>query len=182
VSKNHPVSYSSDRTDTNGLEQFFDDKVTSDSSNSSHKRTLEVSISEAARLLDISERTVWRKINSGKLKSKTKDNKRLVKVPVFAVTSNVSDSHTTVCDIHTDTNATVDLNTLLRDLQGANYRIGYLESENKRYSEQVKLLPDLQTKAYKAASQEDTITALTEELTRFKKSWWYRLYAFVNRL
>ncbi len=174
-------SLESNSTVIDGMEELFSVTESHATPDSSHKKTLEVSISQAAKILDISERTVWRKINKGELKSRTRGTKRLVKVPVFEpFTSTDSDCHTTLSDKPQNATAVIDLNNLLSDLQGANYRIGYLESENKRYGEQVRLLPDLEAKAARVKDQEETITQLSSELTALKATWWYRLYAFVS--
>lgn len=160
------------------MEKLFHDTLTPATNDSSHRKTLDVSISHAARLLGISERTVWRKIDRGELKSKTKGNKRLVKVPVFEPTSTNTDGHTTISDTPPNANAVVDLNVLLHELQGANYRIGYLESENKRYEEQVKLLPDFQAQAAKTSILECRSKELEAELAQLKGSWWYRVWCW----
>lgn len=170
---------SSDCTDTTGMEKLFRDTLTPATNDSSHRKTLDVPISQAAKILGISERTVWRKIDRGELKSKTKGNKRVVKVPVFEPTTSISsDGHTTINDTPPNANAVVDLNVLLHELQGANYRIGYLEAENKRYEEQVKLLPDFQAQAAKTSVQEARAKELEAELERIKAHWWYRFWSW----
>lgn len=175
MSNPNPKSIPSDRSDTEGMDKLFRDTLTPDTTDSSHRKTLDVPISQAAKILGISERTVWRKIDRGELKSKTKGNKRVVKVPVFEPTTSISsDGHTTISDTPPNANAVVDLNVLLHELQGANYRIGYLESENKRYEEQVKLLPDFQAQAAKASVQEARVKELEAQLERIKANWWYR--------
>jgi len=160
------------------MEKLFLDTLTPATADTSHRKTLDVPISQAAKLLGISERTVWRKIDRGELKSKTKGNKRVVKVPVFEPTSTNTDGHTTIQDTPPNANAVVDLNVLLHELQGANYRIGYLESENKRYEEQVKLLPDFQAQAAKTSLQEARAKELEAELERIKAHWWYRFWVW----
>lgn len=167
-----------DRIDTSGMEKLFLDTLTPATADTSQRKTLEVPISQAAKLLGISERTVWRKIDRGELKSKTKGNKRVVKVPVFEPTSTNSDGHTTIQDTPPNANAVVDLNVLLRELQGANYRIGYLESENRRYEEQVKLLPDFQAQAAKTSAHEAKAKELEAELKLIKTHWWYRFWSW----
>lgn len=181
VSNLTPKSILSDRADTEGMDQLFRGTLTPATNDSSHRRTLDVPISQAAKILGISERTVWRKIDRGELKSKSKGNKRLVRVPVFEPTTSISsDGHTTMADTPPNANAVVDLNVLLHELQGANYRIGYLESENKRYEEQVKLLPDFQAQAAKAAAHEEKVKELERELHELKTSWWFRFCSWLK--
>lgn len=175
VSNLNPTSIPSDHTDTEGMDKLFRGTLTPATTDSSQRKSLDVSISQAAKILGISERTVWRKINRGELKSRTRGNKRVVKVPVFEPTSSTSpDGQTTITDTPPNANAVVDLNVLLHELQGANYRIGYLEAENKRYEEQIKLLPDFQAQAAEAAVQEARIKELETELEQLKANWWYR--------
>lgn len=171
---------SSGSTDTEGMEKLFVDTVSPAMTATSQRKTLDVPISQAAKMLGISERTVWRKIYSGELKSKTRNNKRFVRVPVYEPGASVSsDGHTTITDTPGNANAVVDLNVLLRELQGANYRIGYLEAENQKYVEQVKLLPDLQAEAAKTVAQARHMEELEAELAQIKTHWWYRFWTWL---
>jgi predicted DNA-binding transcriptional regulator AlpA len=173
----NPVSVSGNRTDTAGLDPIFDVTVSSDSADTSHNKTIEVSISEAAQRLGTSERTIWRRIDRGELKSKTKGNKRIVKLPVFTPTTVIdSDSHMTLSDTPNKASALIDLRALLKDLQAANYRIGYLESQLETHKEQVKLLPDLQSKATEADQLKQRLAKTEEELQTLKRTWWYRVW------
>lgn len=173
---------SDSRTDTVGLEGLFDDTVSHDTADTQPQRIIEVSIAEAAARLGISERTIWRRIDRGELKSKSKGNKRVVKLPVYEPVSEIdSDGHTTLADTPPKVNAVVDLQSLLRDLQSANYRIGYLESELRNHQEQVKLLPDLQGKAAQAAALEAKTQQLELELADIKSHWWYRIWCWLLR-
>ncbi len=157
------------------MEKLFIDTVTSVTDDTCHNQTVDVPISRAAQVLGISERTVWRKIDKGELKSRTKGNKRLVRIPVFSPTTQTTpDGHVTLHDTPSKANAVVDLTVLLRELQAANYRIGFLESQNRTYEEQVKLLPDFQAQAAKAQLHEVTVQELNAELSQLKSTWWYR--------
>jgi hypothetical protein len=184
----NPVTISSNRTDTIGLDPIFDTTVSADHADSSHRKIVEVPISQAAKLLGTSERTVWRRIDRGELKSKTKGNKRLVKIPILTPTAaNNSDSHMTPIGRHMTgpdspdrTSALVDLQALFRDLQAANYRIGYLESQLETHREQVKLLPDLQSKATEAQLLQHRLTQTETELQALKQTWWYRIWKKVK--
>ena len=169
------------RTDTTGLENLFDVTASYDNADSSQKRTIEVSISEAAKRLETSERTIWRRIHRGELKSRTKGNKRIVKIPVYLPEATVdSDGHTTWHDTPAKASALVDLQALLRDLQSANYRIGYLESQLHSNQEQVKLLPDLQAKAIELENLRVRLAATDTELQHIKSRWWCRLWCWLT--
>ncbi|MBS2004764.1 MAG: helix-turn-helix domain-containing protein [Cyanobacteria bacterium SZAS LIN-5] len=183
-----PVSQNSQRIDTSGLGNIFDVAVSGDSAATTSKTVVELSIPEAAKRLNTSERTVWRRIQRGELKSKTKGNKRLVKLPIIELEASVdSEGHTSVSDIVPPSSALVDIHGIIRDLQAANYRIGYLQS--KVDSDQVELLqlPDLQARA-KAAEQlerdaelqRNQIHALETELKSLKSKWFYRLAAWLS--
>lgn len=177
VSTPNPKSVPSDRTDTEGMDKLFRDTLASATNDSSQRKTLDVPISQAAKMLGISERTVWRKIDRGELKSKTKGNKRVVKVPVFEPTTlTSSDGHTTINDTPPNANAVVNLNVLLHELQSANYRIGYLESQLESYREQTKLLPDLEAKAREA---EELKARFAELEAMHKRRWWHRFSAWM---
>lgn len=177
-----PAGFFGHNTDTNGLENLFDVTVSSATDDTAQRKTIEVSIAEAAKRLGTSERTVWRRIDRGELKSRTKGNKRLVKIPVVSPDVTVdSDGHMTLHDTPGKASALVDLQALLRDLQSANYRVGYLEAQLEAHREQIKLLPDLQARATQAAEQEQIIKQLREvetELANYKRSWWYRLWHY----
>ncbi len=183
MAKVQPTKVSTDRTDTRGLESLFDVTVSDDSADTKKQRVIEVSIAEAAQRLKTTERTIWRRIERGELKSRTKGNKRLVKIPVFEPVSSIdSDGHTTFNDTSTQANAVVDLRALLHDLQSDNYRGGYLEAELKNHQDQGKLLPDLEGKAAKAEKLEVRTKELEDELERIKDTWWYRLWCWLTKV
>jgi len=165
MQKQKPVSFSGDSTDTAGMDSLFTETMAADSADTAKKQTMEVSISEAAKILGISERTVWRRVIKKELKSKTKNKKRFVIVPIIEPQVSVSkDCQVNVSETTYNANAVLDLRVLLQELQGANYRIGYLESEN----------------AAKVSAQDETINQLREELTKLKGSWWYRFVALFS--
>ncbi|GEM_PF-2707451 len=69
----------------------------------------------------------------------------------------------------------------VQQLRAASYRIGYLESQVEQYKDQVKLLPDMQAQAARAAAVEkeadDLRMRLAEaraELERQRRPWWHR--------
>lgn len=74
-----------------------------------------------------------------------------------------------------------DAHTLFRELQAATFRNGYLESQIANYSEQVKLLPDLQAKAKEAdeyktimEAKDAQLTELQAQIDQLKRGWWAR--------
>ncbi len=183
MAKVQATKVSTDSTDTDGLENLFDVTVSVDSADSQPKRVIEVSISEAAQRLKTTERTIWRRIERGELKSRSKGNKRLVKIPVVEPIASIDpDGHTTFNDTSTQANAVVDLKALLHDLQSANYRLGYLEAELKNHQDQVvKLLPDLEGKAAEAEELRAKTKELEAELGQIKATWWYRVWCWLTK-
>lgn len=164
-----------------GLDSLFDVTPSDDTSDTSVRKLVEVSISEAAKRLGTSERTIWRRINRGELRSRSKGNKRLVKIPVFVPEAlSTSDGHTTFTDTPMTANALVDLQAILRDLQSANFRIGFLQAQLENHQDQVKLLPDLQSQVAKAASLEQQLADRETELASIKATWWYRVWSWLT--
>lgn len=181
VSKQNIGDYFPSKNDVDGLDNLFDGTVSHATTDRTTKRLIEVSISEAARRLGTSERTIWRRIGRHELKSRTKGNKRLVKIPVYVPDAVIdSEGHTTMSEVPPQTNALVDLGALLKDLQSANYRIGFLQAQLENHQDQVKLLPDLQSQAAKAATLEKQLAERETELTSIKASWWYRIWSWLS--
>jgi excisionase family DNA binding protein len=181
VSKGEPVVGSSHNSDISGLESFFDVTASDDKADTAVTRTIEVPISEAARRLGITERTIWRRINRGELRSRTKGNKRLVKIPlVMPGVSLQSDGHMTLTDTPRQASALVDLQALLRDLQSANYRLGFLQAQLDEHQQKVKLLPDLQARASEAETLRMHLSTKEAELRSIKSTWWYRFWSWLT--
>lgn len=181
MQKRKPVRLSGQSTDTKGIDELFDEHLSSATADTSKSSTIEVSISEAAKLLGVSERTVWRRVIKKELKSRTKNKKRLVVLPIIEPSVTMAED----CQVHVsqqsyNANAVLDLQVLLKELQGANYRIGYLESENKTYQKQVLMLPDLEAEAKRALIQEQELQNLKAELNSLKRAWWYKLGQFLS--
>lgn len=61
-----------------------------------------------------------------------------------------------------------------RELQAAVYRNGYLESQLEVARNEVKLLPDLQSKAAQVETQNEELEELRAELAKHKGSRWHR--------
>lgn len=180
VREAQPIRSFGNSVDTTVIDNFFADGVSSDTADSRQPKVLEVPISQAAKMLGTSERTVWRRIERGELKSRTKGQKRLVKVSLCEPhVSSDTDRHMTLHDTPQNANTVVDLSVLLRELQGANYRVGFLEAQNQSFSEQLKLLPDFQSQAAKAAEHQARVEALEQELSTIKGHWWYRFWKWM---
>lgn len=163
------------RVTADGMDHVFAGTVADDMTDKPQKKTLELPIIQAAEVLGISERTLWRRIEDGQLKSRLKGNKRVVKVPVLD-NNTVKDYASGHGDSATgrQVGTVIDLQPLLRELNAANYRIGYLESKVEQQDKQVKLLPDLQAKATQAELQAQRINELEAELAALRAGWWVR--------
>ena len=148
---------------------FFDYQDPSDISpnrQSDKSDTHRVGVKEAARLLGITERTVWRQIKRGKLAAQLIDGHTLVTVSPTDTPGQVS---TGKPDTDTNGQATMSADTdhdadtvsrinspqasrlidmiqnLHEKLESATYRNGYLESQLSERDQQIKLLTDSQT-------------------------------------
>lgn len=80
-----------------------------------------------------------------------------------------------------------DPQSLFRELQAATFRNGYLESQIATYSEQLKLLPDLQKKAIEAEEHKTSIEqkdaqlmALQAQIDKLERGWWARIWRWSN--
>jgi len=151
----------------------------------------ELSVSEAARVLGITERTVWRRIRQKKLDARLDQGRTLVSVRQTDASLTSADSHTDasahspsdVTDIFVtgqrNDNTTAQLMGLITQLssrlEGATYRNGYLEAQLATAAEQVKLLPDLQSRAAEAEELKLEIGRMKEELQLRNRVWWQRL-------
>ena len=147
---------------------FFDYQELSDISlkrQSDKSDTNRVGVKEAARLLGITERTVWRHIKKGKLAAQLIDGHTLVTVSSADTSGQVSASRSdTVTDgqprMSADTDHDTDIvsptdstqafrmldmiQNLHEKLESATYRNGYLESQLVERDERIKLLTDSQ--------------------------------------
>jgi hypothetical protein len=122
--------------------------------------TLEcLTVSELVRQLGIPRSTVYRRIQSGKYETfrgpdgKVRIPLRQNEIPILShetsgETTNETVSHDGIPaeTANETTTGTVDVADLLRKLEGATYRIGYLEAQLEAERQQVKLLTDSQHK------------------------------------
>jgi hypothetical protein len=164
------------RTDTDGLDQMFSPTTTDVMSDKRQIKKIEMPISEAASALGISERTLWRRIENGEIKSRLKGNKRLVRVPIADVPIQ-SDTVIGTADSAKlrQVGAVMDVAALLHELNNANYRVGYLQGQLEIKDQQLRLLPDLQSKAEEASGLKTRLALYEAELVYLKKPWWKRL-------
>ena len=143
---------------------------------------IETSVSEAARLLGITERSIWRRIKSGRLQAKTEHGKTIVAIRQSDVRPTSSDSiiEASVTDTDVVLARDVGLKVLADDerkrlqdliesqskvienqahhLKAAGDVIVYLRSQNEDKDQQIKLLTDSEHK---------------------KPSWWHRVSAWL---
>lgn len=173
---------------TDGAEELFVSSSYADKPDKRHRETIELSVSQAAQVLGVSERTLWRHIDSGKVKSRVKDNKRLVRVPVLKpLEFNPTDNAYVDALPDGQIGTLIDLKPLLHELNAANYRVGYLQSQVDSNQAELLQLPDLQARALaaeqlkkEADAQRDQIEALKTEIQTIKSKWFYRFWAWLS--
>lgn len=150
----------------------------SDKSVATPQKVTELTIPMAAQALKVSERTLWRWIDTGRIKSRMKGSKRLVRVSLSQLppsTDSDSDSHAPQ-----NIGTIIDIRDVLLQLNAANYRIGWLESQVLSSDEQLKLLPDLQAQATERALLKTENDRLSSELTVVRSTWWYKLFTWLS--
>ena len=148
-----------------GFSDFFLAERQTDQSLTQANDTLEVSVAEAAHLLGITERSIWRRLAGKKLAARNHEGKTYVQLRQSDVRPKQSDASETMSVEHADVSVLVDrrqtdvsVADLIREMQAklesAIYRNGYLESQLESQREQLKLLPDFQAEAEKAKQLE----------------------------
>jgi len=155
-----------------GLDHLFDSNLSADMSDKPRKKIIELPISQAAQSLGISERTLWRRIEDGEIKSRMRGKKRVVRVPLDAVTLS-RDNDMTVPN--TQIGTVIDLQKIVHELNSANYRIGYLQGQLEVKDAQLRLLPDLQETSKEASILKAQLAAAEAELEVLRKPWWKKL-------
>lgn len=159
--------------DNDGMDHIFDSEVAAVTADRRRTKKIELPIAEAAKALGISERTLWRRIEDGDLRSRLKGNKRLVRVPIEQVDlPHGTDSPMAEGTVSRQVGAVVDMQEVINQLNGANYRIGFLQAQLESRDEQLKLLPDLQSKAKAVAELEGRLAAAQAEIAYLKTPWW----------
>ena len=140
-------------------------------------------VKEASELLEVPTSTIYRRIKAGKyeITGHSESGAKLIKVQLHTqqdATALQQDAAAPQLNaVGTQQDATAPLpdpaiqlvGELTKRLEAAAVRIGYLESENQRYREETKLIPDLQGQATRAAQ-------LEKELERLKAPWWRRFW------
>ncbi len=139
-----------------GLEDLFVSDGQTDTSVQTLTNLFEASVPEAARLLGITERSIWRRIRQGKLQSKLVNGKTLVSIcqPDVSPTRQTDDHDASVLVSVDQTDTSINHMQSLLDiikekdeqLQAASFRNGYLEAQIQNHKEQIKLLTDSQFK------------------------------------
>jgi hypothetical protein len=158
-----------------GLDHIFIDSVSPAMAEPSQPKKLELPISDAAKALGISERTLWRRIDNGEIKSRLKGNKRYVRVPAEKILARFDPD--SVSAGPRDSGTVFDVRELVNQLTGANYRVGYLQGQLSEKEQQLKLLPDLQRQAEETAALREKLEDAEKLIARLKRPWWKRLFA-----
>jgi excisionase family DNA binding protein len=174
-----------DNSTLDGLDKFFStDQGTVDSIDTMLDKE-SWTVTEAAKQLGLSEKTVRRYLHAGKLrgykvKGQNGDEWRVKKA---TLDNNRSEFQGRVVTTPRTVQGSVDnglVKELIVKLEALAVRNGYLESQMSVASEQLKLLPDLQAKATQAAIQEQKIKDLEVELAALKASWWARFKSWAS--
>lgn len=184
-----------DPADTTGLDDFFAAEVLPGIAKSNQVAPTEaVSVECAAKVLGLSVKTVKDRLRKGtlsghKVKDKFGEKWLVVLGSEYQVVPEaveiVPESSPSLVGV---VGAPVDLHVFFalldrkdRELQAATFRNGYLESQISDYSNQLKLLPDLQAKASQAkdlmeelAIKQQELLDLRSKVEKLEQSWWSR--------
>lgn len=164
-----------------------------------------ITTDEAAQRLGISARAVLNRLKAGtlqgrRIKGKFKTEWRVLwnlsksstegSEPYQEVTSEVASE---VTDSNDETISSADNHGLLSmqwlreqvkqltdQSQALSFRNGYLEAQLEIQREQIKLLPDFQSKAFENDLLKARIIELEAELTKNKLSWWQKIWSGVS--
>lgn len=166
---------------------FVSDNKTDTQENVSDNSTdiIEASVSEAARLLGITERTIWRRLRQGKLSSELVNGKTIIRLSQSDIQDSVSNAVTDdpgidaepVSDTDESESSTDTVNGPLTDmvsqlsakLEAATYRAGYLQALVHTQNKEMKLLPDLQEQARQKAKLEGEMLGLKEKADKVQE-------------
>lgn len=183
-------------TETAGLDQLFEADRQPDAGVTeamSQTDTIDVSVSEAANLLGITERSVWRRIRQGKLTSKLISGKAILTLRQSDIVTRQTDKTTDTRDSQTDqptdvsviSASTIDgartielVAEFAAKLEAATYRNGYLEAQLDAHKEQIKLLPDYQHRAMEAEVLRARVTELEAELDLHRQGRWRQFWSW----
>ncbi len=180
---------------TEGLDDFFEVEVEPGSAKVSQVSPTEgVPVDYAAKVLGLSVKTVKDRLRKGTLNGlKVKDKfgeKWLVvlgsdyqEIPEsIEIVPESSPSQVGVVGASVDLKPFFDLlERKDRELQSATFRNGFLENQIADYTNQLKLLPDLQAQAKDATDlraqlehKQQELLDLRAQVDRFEQSWWVR--------
>lgn len=179
-----------------------------DTSSSEHFGTTTVEVittEEAAQRLGISARAVLNRLKAGtlqgrRIKGKFKTEWRVLwnlskfgsegSEPYEEITSEVASE---VTDSENETNFASDnhealsvqwmkeqVKQLTDQSQALSFRNGYLEAQLEMQRDQIKLLPDFQSKAFENDLLKARINELEAELTKNKQNWWQKVWSKIS--
>jgi len=183
-------------TETSGLDQLFEVDRQADASvtgTTSQTNTIDVSVAEAANLLGITERSVWRRIRQGKLSSKLIGGKAVLTLCQSDIATRQTNRQTDTKDGQSDQptdvsvvsasavegSRTIELVAeFAAKLEAATYRNGYLEAQLDAHKEQIKLLPDYQHRAMEAEVLRARVSELEAELEGHRQGRWFQFWSW----
>lgn len=183
-------------TETSGLDQLFEVDRQADPSvtgTTSQTNTIDVSVAEAANLLGITERSVWRRIRQGKLSSKLIGGKAVLTLCQSDIATRQTNRQTDTKDGQSDQptdvsvvsasavegSRTIELVAeFAAKLEAATYRNGYLEAQLDAHKEQIKLLPDYQHRAMEAEVLRARVSELEAELEGHRQGRWWQFWSW----
>lgn len=162
-----------------GLEHFFVVSQDSPSSTVDPGWTL----SEAAKALGVTERTVRRWIKEKRISAEKIDGPR---GPEWRISTldNKRGQGGSINVQSTPDASFLALTILLKEqaakLEAASFRNGFLENRISFFEEQMKLLPDFQSKVAQAEKEAEELRKLAGELSNIKSSWWFRFWSWFS--
>jgi hypothetical protein len=152
----------------------------------------DMSVSEAASLLGITERSVWRRIKLKKLTARLENGRTVVRlrqtdlppdtsVPIEEITvdSSIAVSHPS--EEQHEFAVLAVMKELACKLEGATFRNGFLEAQLEAAASQLKLLPDLQRQVSELEHLRAENLRLSAELARNKPRSWRRFIDWISR-
>ncbi len=197
-----------DRVSLDGLDNVFADvheahDVAVEHAGDAGDNPEELTVAQAAKLLSKDERAILSMIRRGKICAVKDKKSRDWMVSGQCVRSMLGEAGTELIKHaqaeNIEAHAMWDigaegfrsmlekLHTTQQQLNDANYRIGYLESQVVAYTEKVQLLPDLQAQADRAARAEQEadelrlkLAEVTADLQKARQSGWTRFCGWLT--
>jgi DNA-binding Lrp family transcriptional regulator len=137
-----PITNSSFNTSTSGIDDLFDGQTLPDTIRTLTKNQ-EMSVSDAAIFLGVTERTIWRRIKKGQLDSRIEGTRALVSVPAKQPVTATLTRHYSESDLE---QLRKELAKVRTELESATFRNTYMQGQLDLYETQFKLLTDSQHK------------------------------------